>query len=226
MKLIFNRFEDKITKDMFDGIAKALNYSEHQVGIISEPNKILDIFYENKPSIFVYSGELKAEEKMGCDRHSVIPVKAEDLFEYGYFADIFLYRPVARVPEFHADYVCINEYEKLNSIGAFLDEAFKPQFKLFQEDIVSCKNYCGWLPKEYHSMILSSAETVICNHPFSLLNHSIVNTDCVDTNSKSGPSRDYILSNSTCFHGAAKLLTLADIDINLGKYLNKYLETL
>lgn len=221
MNLIFSRTDDVIINDTLNGIAKAFNYSGYQIGVVTEPKKILDIFHENRPIAFIYNQTLKPEEEFGCKKYNVKPVNMQDIDVY---ADIFLYRKTKKTNEFYSKYTCINEYGTDDSIAVMCDENYKFQpIKLFQEKIISTKNYCGWLPKEFHSLILSSAEYVICNNMYSYINHLLCNSNCL-LYDREVYTRDFILKNFTCFNGCFEIMKILDIEYDIEKYLNKFLK--
>lgn len=221
MKLIFSQTDDVIINDTLNGIAKALNYSGYQVGMITEPKKILDILYENKPIAFVYNNELKSEEEFGCNKYGVKPINIADLDVY---ADTFLYRKTKRTAEFHSKYTCINEYGTDDSVAIMCSENYEFQpLKLFQQKVISTKNYCGWLPKDFHSLILNSADYIICNHLFSHINHLLANENSLYFD-RLIYTRNQVLENHTCFNGCFDILKLLDIDYDVERYLNKFLK--
>lgn len=216
MKILFKQSTNPEEIEKVNSIADAIRYSGHDAGFNNMA--ILDAMYEYKPDIYVSAELLNDEEQYACSKYNVevatLP-KAP-------FANIFRYKKVNKLPELFVEQVCINDYGDHNDLMDYIDKRNIKTFRLYQRKILGFDCYCGYVPHEYQSLILSSANEVICNNLQSYYNHMLCNENCVLIKSLNthSTSKDVILKNSTCFHGAS-LFIGNDALVGLEKYLCK-----
>lgn len=216
MRILFNQLKNPESIERSNSIADAIRYSGHEAGFNNMA--ILDALYDYKPDKYVTFSEPTEEEVYACEKRSVELVKAKEKV----CANVFRYKPTPPLKELEVDQVCINDYGDHLSLMSWIDKRNPKTFRLFQPKLLSFDCYCGWIPTEYHSLVLSSAKEVICNNVQSLYNHLLCNERCRPTQDliKFHELQENILSDLTCFH-AAKEFIGDDALVGLEKYLCK-----
>lgn len=216
MKILFKQSNKIEEIEKANSIADAIRYSGHEAGFNSIA--ILDALYEYKPDIYVTCSETTDEERFACSKYSVeiasLPSKP--------FANVFRYKTVNKLPELFVEQVCINDYSDHIDLMDYIDKRNIKTFRLFQRKMIGFDCYCGYIPHSYHSLILSSAQEVICNNLQSYYNHLLSNQNCtlIKKLNQYQMSQKDILEYNTCFHGA-ELLIGNDALTGLEKYLCK-----
>lgn len=216
MKILFRQSDDIEQIEKANSVADAIRYSGHEAGFNNMA--ILDALYEYKPDIYVTYDKATEEEQYACEKYSVEIAT----FPSSPFANIFRYKSVNKLPELLVDQVCINDYGDHIDLMDYIDRRNPKTFRLYQRKMLGFDCYCGYVPYEYQSLILSSANEVICNNLQSYYNHLVSNENCVLTKnlSKHITSQDAVLEHSTCFHCAESFIG-NDALVGLEKYLCK-----
>lgn len=197
------------------GVGRALSLLGNEV-VMWNPNNqsVIDAMEEIKPSVFITFTPLKENAKyvmrslkitdftaitvannIQCD-----PIKFSKLDPSSYFnCDVVGYIPFP-------------ECESIDGIKKYLAPTHPETFRLFSPAQQPSAKYCGWLPAQLHSLLLSSAKKVITVSQETAMNARLCNENVFINDEKFDINLQTMVREQSTLHSAYSLMiTMCDL---------------
>jgi len=144
---------------------------------------MLDMLYEIRPDIVYYHNEI--EHRVLNKINSAYPdLKMIDtqIYSEAIIADDTAFKRVDAHPMFICDEVCIIQYPEIENHDSLpfrkrMAITNKNQFRVFSLNKMSGAKFCGWVPKELHPILFSSAKSVLALSRHTASNAILCNTN-------------------------------------------------
>ena len=175
-------------------VGRALTFLGEDVKIWdSKRVATFDMFAELKPDSVIYSSKL-SDRVMDKFRDRLIDAS---IFSNQIISDPVVFRKMQPSPTFQVYQVCLLQFPEIENIeDIVLKQKMSVKniwdFRLFSVIPTAGARYCGWIPKEFHSITFSSAKNVLALSNATAINAALCNDNV--TVSVNGKEERYSIS--------------------------------
>lgn len=175
-------------------VGRALTFLGEDVKIWdSKRVAAFDMFAELKPDSVIYSSKLP-DRVMDKFRDRLIDAST---FSNQVISDPVVFRKMQPSPAFQVYQVCLLQFPEVENIeDIVLKQKMSVKniwdFRLFSVIPTAGAKYCGWIPKEFHSITFSSAKNVLALSKATAINAALCNDNV--TISVNGKEEKYSIS--------------------------------
>jgi hypothetical protein len=175
-------------------VGRALTFLGEDVKIWdSKRVAAFDMFAELKPDSVIHSSKL-SDRVMNKFRDRLIDAST---FNSQVISDPVVFRKMQPSPAFQVYQVCLLQFPEVENIeDIVLKQKMSVKniwdFRLFSVIPTAGAKYCGWIPKEFHSITFSSAKNVLALSSYTAINAALCNDNV--TISINGKEEKYSIS--------------------------------
>lgn len=180
--------------DNIMSVGRALTFLGEEVKIWDSKRVApFDMFAELKPDSVIYSSKL-SDKVLNKFKDKLIDAST---INNSIISDPVVFRKMQPSPTFQTYQVCLLQYPDIENIeDIVLKQKMSVKniwnFRLFSIIPTAGARYCGWIPKEFHSITFSSAKNVLALSKATAINAALCNDNV--TLSVNGKEEKYSIS--------------------------------
>lgn len=144
----------------------------------------IDMMDELQPDIVFYHSEVNPRviSKLAAERKVLLVDTVE--FENRVVADEVAFKKQTPHKMFACDELCIIQYPEVENTDLInfmkkISPVYRKSFRIFSIKPMSTAKNCGWIPKELHPLLFSSAQSVLCLSLNTAFNAHLCNDNVV-----------------------------------------------